>query len=158
MKWTLNPTDTRQEHSGTQGGSEQIITLTFKQNLRLGPVDSSLTMKTFIRVKIEHNLISKVKYCPKDTDGQQQWTNHVISHLQPDPTWQSSTLVFMMPFMYSFSIVGETPKLLPMHRISVRLSGYVTSTEPFRITDHESSWSQNTRLQPLDVGGRKGNT
>lgn len=29
-------------------------------------------MKTFIWVKIEHNLISKVKYCPKDPDGQQQ--------------------------------------------------------------------------------------
>lgn len=60
--------------------------------------------------------------------------------LKLELTWQSSTLVFMTPFMYSFSMVGETPKLFPMHRISVRPSGYVTSTEPFRITDHESSW------------------
>lgn len=54
-------------------------------------------------------------------------------------TWQSSTFVFITPFMYSFSMVGDTPKLFPMHRISARPSGYVTSTEPFRITDHESS-------------------
>ena len=54
-------------------------------------------------------------------------------------TWQSSTLVFITPFMNSFSMVGDTPKLFPMHRISARPSGHVTSTEPFRITDHESS-------------------
>ncbi len=59
-------------------------------------------------------------------------------------TWQSSTLVFITPFMYSFSMVGDTPKLLPMHRISVRPSGCVTSTEPFRITDHESSYNKGT--------------
>lgn len=56
-----------------------------------------------------------------------------------NPTWQSSTLVFITPFMYSFSMVGDTPKLFPIQRISVRLSGYVTSTEPFRITDQESN-------------------
>lgn len=65
----------------------------------------------------------------------------------PSLTWQSSTLVFMTPFMYSFSMVGDTPKLLPMHRTSVRLSGYVTSTDPFRITDHESSWRHETWIK-----------
>lgn len=42
--------------------------------------------------------------------------------------------------MYSFSMVGETPKLLPMQSISVLPSGYVTSTEPFKMTDQESSY------------------
>lgn len=70
--------------------------------------------------------------------------NQTIRPNQQEPTWQSSTLVFMTPFMYSFSMVGDTPKLFPIQRISVRPSGYVTSTEPLRMTDHESSWSQKT--------------
>jgi len=40
-------------------------------------------------------------------------------------------------------MVGETPKLFPMHSISVLPSGYVTSTEPFRMTDQESSYKVN---------------
>ena len=45
--------------------------------------------------------------------------------------------------MYSFSMVGETPKLFPMQSISVLPSGYVTSTEPFKMTDQESSYKSN---------------
>lgn len=58
-------------------------------------------------------------------------------------TWQSSTLVLITPFIYSLSMVGETPKLFPMHSISVLPSGYVTSTEPFKMTDQESSYKLN---------------
>lgn len=58
-------------------------------------------------------------------------------------TWQSSTLVLITPFIYSFSMVGETPKLFPMQSISVLPSGYVTSTEPFKMTDQESSCKSN---------------
>lgn len=58
-------------------------------------------------------------------------------------TWQSSTLVLITPFIYSFSMVGETPKLFPMQSISVLPSGYVTSTEPFKMTDQESSYKRD---------------
>lgn len=59
-------------------------------------------------------------------------------------TWQSSTLVLITPFIYSFSMVGETPKLFPMQSISVLPSGYVTSTDPFKMTDQESSYKSNS--------------
>jgi len=55
----------------------------------------------------------------------------------------------MTPFMYSFSMVGDTPKLFPIYRTSVLPSGYVTSTEPFKITDQESSCNNYTKTQQL---------
>lgn len=88
-------------------------------------------------MKIVECLCFKSSFLQQGADVIQTMRAH-----QQEATWQSSTLVFMTPFMYSFSMVGDTPKLFPIQRISVRPSGYVTSTEPLRMTDHESSWSQ----------------